>query len=177
MDRDFSVIIERDAEGYYVASVPKFPGCHTQARSVEEVSERITEAVKLYPGTEQCGLTMRWYDEEFELWRYLQRNFTHLMTDFELRAGLAAIVREKAATSNNETIARMLSERWGVFAPEFDSAFSAGWQAFRRSVCRRIQEEQGEAIIERCPQCRRVLRTPRARQCLWCGHDWHGTPV
>jgi hypothetical protein len=28
--------------------------------------------------------------------------------------------------------------------------------------------------INRCPKCNRVVRTPRARQCLWCGHDWHG---
>ncbi len=29
MSREFSVVIERDEEGYYVASVPALPGCHT----------------------------------------------------------------------------------------------------------------------------------------------------
>jgi len=33
MSREFSVIIERDAEGYYVASVPALRGCHTQSKS------------------------------------------------------------------------------------------------------------------------------------------------
>ena len=33
--REFSVVIERDAEGYYVASVPALPGCHTQAKSLD----------------------------------------------------------------------------------------------------------------------------------------------
>jgi predicted RNase H-like HicB family nuclease len=47
MDRDFHVIIERDSEGYYVASVPELPGCHTQARSLDELSERIKEAIAL----------------------------------------------------------------------------------------------------------------------------------
>ena len=45
MSREFSVVIERDEEGYYVASVPALPGCHTQARSLDELMERIREAI------------------------------------------------------------------------------------------------------------------------------------
>lgn len=48
MDREFHVVIERDSEGYYVASVPTLPGCHTQARSLDELSERVKEAIGLY---------------------------------------------------------------------------------------------------------------------------------
>ena len=44
----FDVVIERDDEGYYVASVPQLPGCHTQARSLDDVTERIREAIELY---------------------------------------------------------------------------------------------------------------------------------
>lgn len=47
MPRQFDVVIERDAEGYYVASVPQIPGCHTQARSLDEVTERVREAIAL----------------------------------------------------------------------------------------------------------------------------------
>lgn len=47
MVRELSVIIERDAEGYYVASVPALRGCHTQARSLDELMERIREAAEL----------------------------------------------------------------------------------------------------------------------------------
>lgn len=45
MSREFSVVIERDADGYYVASVPELPGCHTQARSLDELMERVQEAI------------------------------------------------------------------------------------------------------------------------------------
>jgi predicted RNase H-like HicB family nuclease len=48
MSHDFDVVIERDSEGYYVATVPVLPGCHTQARSLDELSERIREAIELY---------------------------------------------------------------------------------------------------------------------------------
>lgn len=47
MPRQFDVVIERDAEGYYVASIPQLPGCHTQARSLDELSARIREAAEL----------------------------------------------------------------------------------------------------------------------------------
>jgi len=47
MSREFSVVIERDEEGFYVASVPALPGCHTQARSLDELMERIREAITL----------------------------------------------------------------------------------------------------------------------------------
>ena len=47
MDRQFDVVIERDGDGIYVASVPGLNGCHTQARSLDEVMARIREAIEL----------------------------------------------------------------------------------------------------------------------------------
>ncbi|GAA6614768.1 type II toxin-antitoxin system HicB family antitoxin [Scytonema sp. NUACC26] len=47
MRREFNVIVERDADGYLVASVPSLPGCHTQAKSLDELMERIREAIEL----------------------------------------------------------------------------------------------------------------------------------
>jgi predicted RNase H-like HicB family nuclease len=46
MSREFDVVIERDEEGYYVASVPALPGCHTQARSLDELMARVREAIE-----------------------------------------------------------------------------------------------------------------------------------
>jgi len=45
--REFSVVVELDSEGYYVASVPAIPGCHTQAKSLDELMERVREAIAL----------------------------------------------------------------------------------------------------------------------------------
>lgn len=45
MKREFTVVVERDAEGYFLASVPAIPGCHTQARSRDVLDERIREAI------------------------------------------------------------------------------------------------------------------------------------
>jgi predicted RNase H-like HicB family nuclease len=45
--REFSVVIERDSEGFYVASVPALKGCHTQAKSLDKLIERVREVIKL----------------------------------------------------------------------------------------------------------------------------------
>lgn len=47
----YSVVIERDEEGWLVGSVPELPGCHTQARSQDELLQRIREAIRLYLDT------------------------------------------------------------------------------------------------------------------------------
>ena len=47
MKRQFDVIVERDEEGFYVATVPALHGCHTQAKSLDELMERIKEAIEL----------------------------------------------------------------------------------------------------------------------------------
>lgn len=47
MARQFDVVVEKDSEGLFVASVPALAGCHTQARSLDELMERIKEAIAL----------------------------------------------------------------------------------------------------------------------------------
>ncbi|MEX1093907.1 MAG: type II toxin-antitoxin system HicB family antitoxin [Acidimicrobiia bacterium] len=45
--RKFTVVIERDEDGYYVASVPALPGCHTQAKTLDALMERTREVIQL----------------------------------------------------------------------------------------------------------------------------------
>ena len=45
--REFSVIIEQDKSGYYIASVPELRGCHTQAKTLDTLMKRIREAIDL----------------------------------------------------------------------------------------------------------------------------------
>ena len=44
---DFTVIIEQDEDGIYVATVPEIQGCHTQGKTLEQVLERIKEAIEV----------------------------------------------------------------------------------------------------------------------------------
>jgi len=47
MIKQFDVVIEKDSEGYFVASVPALKGCHTQAKSLDVLMERVREAIEL----------------------------------------------------------------------------------------------------------------------------------
>jgi len=47
MAMEFSVVIEKDEDGFYVASVPALRGCHTQAKSLDVLMKRIQEAIEL----------------------------------------------------------------------------------------------------------------------------------
>ena len=49
----FKVIIEQDEDGVYVASVPELQGCYTQGKTLEQVRERIREAIELVLETDQ----------------------------------------------------------------------------------------------------------------------------
>jgi predicted RNase H-like HicB family nuclease len=55
MTQEFNVVIERDADGYFVASVPALRGCHTQAKSLDVLMKRIREAIELCLDVEEPG--------------------------------------------------------------------------------------------------------------------------
>ena len=55
----FPVVITQDKDGVYMATVPTMSGCHTQAKSLPELYERIEEAIGLWlevKGAQQAGV-------------------------------------------------------------------------------------------------------------------------
>lgn len=47
LKQQFNAIIELDEDGFYVASVPALPGCHTQAKTLEQLRDRLREVIEL----------------------------------------------------------------------------------------------------------------------------------
>ena len=121
------------------------------------------------------------YDEDDWLDFYVYRNYYGLMTDFE-RAGLEALRTEiKAAyaadrgdeksASNYATILRKQTD---LNEPAVSEALKMGESAFMRRVRKRILKEHSDQIdLNRCPECGRIPRTPKAKLCPWCYHNWH----
>ena len=47
-DYKFTVVVEQDEDGLYVASVPLLQGCYTQGETYEEALQNIRDAIKLH---------------------------------------------------------------------------------------------------------------------------------
>jgi predicted RNase H-like HicB family nuclease len=45
--REFTVLVERGEDGMLIGTVPQLPGCHTQGRSLDQLMERVREAIEL----------------------------------------------------------------------------------------------------------------------------------
>ena len=48
MTQKYTIVIEKDEEGWYVSEVVGLPGCHTQAKTMDELLKRTKEAIKAY---------------------------------------------------------------------------------------------------------------------------------
>src|SRR5690349_2282703 len=119
------------------------------------------------------------YDEARVLTKYVWDYFQDLMTDVERRAnrvGMAAVKATLAESNGAELLARALRRRWGCEAdPDVRAELADGFDVFRTRVARRLLSNTSSPLkINRCPECHRLLRTPEASQCFWCGHAWQG---
>lgn len=114
------------------------------------------------------------YDDEQELTAYVWHNYRNLLTPVESLTDKTLLAELKAEHSSDK-MAAMLRQRWNAIAnPDVDAALAEGADEFRGRVRKRIVKECADQIVvNRCPSCSRIVATPKARQCLWCGHDWH----
>lgn len=48
MTQRFNVIIEKGEDGYLISNVVELSGCHTQAKTLDELMKRTKEAISLY---------------------------------------------------------------------------------------------------------------------------------
>jgi len=53
MARKYTIIIEKDEDGWYVSEVVELPGCHTQGKTINQLLERTEEAIRGYLETEK----------------------------------------------------------------------------------------------------------------------------
>jgi hypothetical protein len=119
------------------------------------------------------------YDEDLILGNYICRHYRSLMTEIEQNAEMTFLVQAKAATMEQGAPVRVRMENHVSRAnePEVASLLSLGIGAFRHSVAERILRQHGqEVFVNRCSHCHRIVQSPKAHQCLWCGHSWHAAP-
>jgi hypothetical protein len=118
------------------------------------------------------------YDEEQEIACYVWQFYRDLFTAAEKRAYRPYLWQRMKVEKNRDIV----DDEWTRSGLAGDAAVMAllsdGVEAFHRRAAQRVLQEHSDAVfLNRCPRCNRLVRTPRARQCLWCGYDWHRTEI
>ena len=94
---------------------------------------------------------------------------SHLEATMKATHGRSDTTAQQEARSSKPHLRERLSDD-----PEVLRLANAGMVAFQEQTARRILAEHGDKIIlNRCPKCGALARTPNARQCHSCHHDWH----
>jgi len=47
-EKEFNIVIQKGEDGYFISEVIELPGCHTQAKTLDELIKRTKEAIELY---------------------------------------------------------------------------------------------------------------------------------
>jgi hypothetical protein len=121
-------------------------------------------------------MTLPVYDEDRILGEYVCNYYGNLMTEFESKVHMSLFVESKAMQLDpGSPLRKKMEQVWSSKnAPGVALAMSAGIFAFQLEVAKRIlRDNEHDVFINRCARCSRIVRTPQAQQCFWCGHDWH----
>jgi hypothetical protein len=108
-----------------------------------------------------------------DLTAYVLKYYGRFMTPLESKAQTLLIFEEMNTVPGRSKVEQLRTE----FAADLDSIralLAQGNERFLSSVRDRILKDHGaEVFLNRCARCGALTRTPVARQCISCGHDWH----
>lgn len=109
------------------------------------------------------------------LTRYVLDNYRDLCAGPDADILLGLDLNLKALLSPNHPPSKKLTSlRTLVAKPHVQAAISAGRTASRRAVRERLlAEHRDDIVLNHCPECAALCRTPVARMCVACGHAWH----
>jgi hypothetical protein len=115
------------------------------------------------------------YVEDFVLRRYVWRNYTHALTKRERALYRAAALEIQARHASNDEMAVKIRRVEGYFYdPDVGEIAERGLDFFEARCCERLLKDYGNQIyVNRCERCRRIVASPIACACRWCGHQWY----
>ena len=99
------------------------------------------------------------------------------MTDKE-RIALRHLNSEFKTDGNSKMEKMYRKKGWLTDDQEALNLIKNGSESFRLNVADRIIKEcSSDLYLNNCPNCKKLTRTPQARQCRFCGHNWHNLKV
>jgi len=111
--------------------------------------------------------------------KYVFRNYMNLMTRKEAQAfrhisGTMKATGRSDASQEEVKGGSSISRKWLSDDPEVRLLAQDGYDAFVLVTGKRILRDNRDRIVMNyCPRCGGLARTPKARQCRFCGKDWH----
>ncbi|MBI1286031.1 MAG: hypothetical protein GC178_00470 [Flavobacteriales bacterium] len=107
---------------------------------------------------------------------YIVEHYRSLMIEKEKRAQRHHFSTVKIGDEASEARQRVYQKMfWLSNDPEILALLDGGYERFEIHTASRIlSEHEDEVFLNHCPKCGRLARTPKAKQCRYCGNDWHG---
>ncbi|NML39577.1 hypothetical protein HHL17_20420 [Chitinophaga sp. G-6-1-13] len=107
-----------------------------------------------------------------ELEDYIYQYCGKFMTEDELDVKRTIMYGYK---TQSELMRSMMKHKgWTSDDPRILAMIADGHQALKDSIVKRVwNEHRHELPLNLCPKCNKIARTPKARQCRYCSHDWH----
>jgi hypothetical protein len=113
---------------------------------------------------------------------YVVHFHADLMTDVERKAQRHLFATMKATMGRSDETAQREAQNHKIHSrmlsaePNVLSLAKDGHQQFQLTTAARILRDSADKVFFNCcPACGELARTPFAKQCRYCGHDWHGT--
>ena len=113
---------------------------------------------------------------------YILRFYAHLMAEEEWKAHCHLIATLKATKGRSDLAAQREAQNHKFYSrslsaePHVLKLARDGYEQFQLTTASRILRDSAQMVFfNRCPACNQLARTPSARQCRYCGHDWHQT--
>lgn len=106
--------------------------------------------------------------------RYVFHNYIYLLTENEKLAWKTCLATAKGEASGSEDYARFLADKFGSRRKEILELLSKGAESFFTGVRNRVlKEHKDKIILNYCPRCGALTRTPKAKICPKCSFNWH----
>jgi len=107
-----------------------------------------------------------------ELTDYIYQYCDNFKTPDERLAGKTILY--KTEITNARMKAFLIGKGWYSDAENIKEMMAEGYGHFKKKVAERIFfTHQKELNLNLCPKCSKITRTPWAKQCRFCFHNWH----
>lgn len=115
------------------------------------------------------------YSEDTETRRYVGRWYNHLLTESERLGPSAEWLLKNVPNASPEEIEAVIHEQFDGSEQRLTvmELLTAIDRFTEQSISRILRDHASEIALTRCPDCARIVSSPNAKQCLWCGNDWH----